>query len=664
MYRSNLSRTLNGYLEGGNVDSNLRTRLFNRSKDNLSFLQRLILMDTADYHRGCVNTLSWNQKGTLLLSGSDDHRLLLTSPYDSKLVEDINMPHKSNIFSAKFLDGEDQKIVSCDGGGAIYFTDLIRDYHSHFACHIGNSAYEVLTYPGEPHSFLSCGEDGTVRSFDLRVRDSCERCKDHVIISSNYPVTSISLNPLLPHHLAVGSNDSCVRIYDRRNLSVSDNGRNCLRSLISRFSLPQLENKKRITSVDYRPDGQEICVSYSYDYIYLFNPEIQDPSKTKKLMVGTITDSDRPSTKRCGQLRSPPPMKRLRLRGDWSDTGPNARPEQVGETSASLNRIGEEGEPQGMNLMQRMTDALARMLNNPSAGQAIRLARSRMAVSSSNRARRSGGTSTAAAVATTSSNSSTNNTSSTSNRDCDTPATSSSSRSDNASRDDRLPNRNTSRSSTDNSTSDPSDDDLVESNLPTRVRNSKCDIYEYETDMFDENGLETINTGHVIIQPAMNKRLTGHRNSRTMIKEATWWGNNYILSGSDCGHIFGWDRESENVVLLLEADRHVVNCIQPHPFDPILATSGIDYNVKFWAPLAEVSEYDEEKINTIMERNEKMLEETRDTVTVPAGLMIRMLASLNQLRRGRSYSGSTASSDTLEISSYQEEVEVEEESDE
>lgn len=25
--------------------------------------------------------------------------------------------------------------------------------------------------------------------------------------------------------------------------------------------------------------------------------------------------------------KGPPPMKRLRLRGDWSDTGPNARPE-------------------------------------------------------------------------------------------------------------------------------------------------------------------------------------------------------------------------------------------------------------------------------------------------------------------------------------------------
>ena len=30
-----------------------------------------------------------------------------------------------------------------------------------------------------------------------------------------------------------------------------------------------------------------------------------------------------------------------------------------------------------------------------------------------------------------------------------------------------------------------------------------------------------------------------------------------------------------------------------------------------------------------------MLEETRDTITVPASLMIRMLASLNQIRRGK-----------------------------
>ena len=34
----------------------------------------------------------------------------------------------------------------------------------------------------------------------------------------------------------------------------------------------------------------------------------------------------------------------------------------------------------------------------------------------------------------------------------------------------------------------------------------------------------------------------------------------------------------------------------------------------------------------IIRRNEKMLEESRDTITVPASFMIRMLASLNHAR--------------------------------
>jgi len=36
-----------------------------------------------------------------------------------------------------------------------------------------------------------------------------------------------------------------------------------------------------------------------------------------------------------------------------------------------------------------------------------------------------------------------------------------------------------------------------------------------------------------------------------------------------------------------------------------------------------------------MRRNEVMLEETRDTVTVPATLMLRMLASLSHARRSK-----------------------------
>lgn len=69
-----------------------------------------------------------------------------------------------------------------------------------------------------------------------------------------------------------------------------------------------------------------------------------------------------------------------------------------------------------------------------------------------------------------------------------------------------------------------------------------------------------------------------------MIKEAAFWGSKYIMSGSDCGHVFVWERKTGELVMLLQADQHVVNCIQPHPTLPYLLTSGIDYDVKVWTP--------------------------------------------------------------------------------
>ena len=111
---------------------------------------------------------------------------------------------------------------------------------------------------------------------------------------------------------------------------------------------------------------------------------------------------------------------------------------------------------------------------------------------------------------------------------------------------------------------------------------SDDDCCEYEAN--EDNDHEEDIEEQFVRQPRSKQKFIGHRNARTMIKEATWWGSNYILSGSDCGHIFGWDRQTGKLVLLLEADRHVVNCIQPHPFEPLIASSGIDYDVKIWTP--------------------------------------------------------------------------------
>ncbi|XP_023228487.1 DDB1- and CUL4-associated factor 6-like [Centruroides sculpturatus] len=140
-------------------------------------------------------------------------------------------------------------------------------------------------------------------------------------------------------------------------------------------------------------------------------------------------------------------------------------------------------------------------------------------------------------------------------------------------------------------------------------------------------------------EPRIKRKFSGHRNSRTMIKEATFWGENFVMSGSDCGHIFIWDRYTSQLVMVLEADNHVVNCLQPHPFDPILASSGIDHDIKIWAPSQQEPIFDEKKAKEIIGRNEIMLEETKDTITVPASFMIRMLASLNNLRSAGGISG-------------------------
>ena len=134
-----------------------------------------------------------------------------------------------------------------------------------------------------------------------------------------------------------------------------------------------------------------------------------------------------------------------------------------------------------------------------------------------------------------------------------------------------------------------SDDDCCEFEFHENFReNDTNENNDDENDDTNENNEEnndlTEKEKRFVRQPPSLQKLMGHRNARTMIKEATWWGNKFILSGSDCGHIFGWDRNSGKLILLLEADRHVVNCIQPHPYDPMIASSGIDYDVKIWTP--------------------------------------------------------------------------------
>ena len=57
---------------------------------------------------------------------------------------------------------------------------------------------------------------------------------------------------------------------------------------------------------------------------------------------------------------------------------------------------------------------------------------------------------------------------------------------------------------------------------------------------------------------------------------------------SDCGHVFVWSRRTGKIVRVLKGDNRIVNVVQANPVDGLtLLTSGIEYDIKLWAPVTQ-----------------------------------------------------------------------------
>ena len=63
------------------------------------------------------------------------------------------------------------------------------------------------------------------------------------------------------------------------------------------------------------------------------------------------------------------------------------------------------------------------------------------------------------------------------------------------------------------------------------------------------------------------RKYTGHCNVKT-VKDANFFGlqDEYVVSGSDGGHLFIWDKKTSELVNILEGDNEVVNVVQGKPF--------------------------------------------------------------------------------------------------
>lgn len=128
-------------------------------------------------------------------------------------------------------------------------------------------------------------------------------------------------------------------------------------------------------------------------------------------------------------------------------------------------------------------------------------------------------------------------------------------------------------------------------------------VSDSSTEPDEEDGVPNIGIPRYIYRPAFERRrlrpmveadtpcsrptrrYRGHCNVRT-VKDVNYFGPNdeYVVSGSDDGNFFIWDRKTSELVNILEGDGEVVNVIQSHPYETMLAVSGIDHTIKIFSP--------------------------------------------------------------------------------
>ncbi|GJN31119.1 hypothetical protein PR202_gb19477 [Eleusine coracana subsp. coracana] len=147
----------------------------------------------------------------------------------------------------------------------------------------------------------------------------------------------------------------------------------------------------------------------------------------------------------------------------------------------------------------------------------------------------------------------------------------------------------------------------------------------------------------VLAQPEFLEELeqpqsySGHRNFRT-VKGVSFFGpsDEYVVSGSDCGNVFIWRKKGGELMRMMHGDKDVVNCIEPNPHFPFLATSGIDKTVKIWTPTATKVMPLPKNAKEIIASNEhgREVDASRAQVTLSSDVIMHVL----RLHRRRSES--------------------------
>ncbi|KAF7128092.1 hypothetical protein RHSIM_Rhsim11G0194100 [Rhododendron simsii] len=297
---------------------------------------RLELFRKLEKHRGCVNTVSFNEDGDILVSGSDDRRVIFWE-WETGLVKlSFHSGHYDNVFQAKIMPyTEDRTVVTCAADGQVmcFLELLVKDSRTSLTAalclviesiwkfsmvrhtqilergevetkllgkHEGR-AHKLAIEPGSPHIFYTCGEDGLVQHFDLRTGAATQLFTCQSVLDSSFSIdlNAIAIDPRNPNLIAIAGLDEYTRLYDIRKYK--RDGSTDFGQPTDYFCPPHLigHEQMAITGLAFS-DLSELLVSYSDEFIYLF---------TREMGLGP----------------NPPPASPLSLGGDAGEMGPEQK---------------------------------------------------------------------------------------------------------------------------------------------------------------------------------------------------------------------------------------------------------------------------------------------------------------------------------------------------
>ncbi|XP_022691611.1 DDB1- and CUL4-associated factor 8-like isoform X2 [Varroa jacobsoni] len=244
----------------------------NRCYGSLRSVERLELMAKLDGHWGCVNSVSFCPEGHLLASGSDDLHCMIWEWQRNRALLVFETGHRSNVFQSKFLpnrnntaivtaarDGAVRLHELCDGGSAVESSRKIA-YHR-------GPVHKVAMHYSMQETLMSTGEDGVVNEIDLRLPNP----NTLLTVEDDRPDTiglySIAINPCRPFEFCIAGLDPYVRVYDRRNVKISET----VRKLCPNHLAGARTSNLAVSCAVYNFDGSEILATYSDEDIYIFN---------------------------------------------------------------------------------------------------------------------------------------------------------------------------------------------------------------------------------------------------------------------------------------------------------------------------------------------------------------------------------------------------------